>query len=404
MANLDIAQSLEYPLPVLSVSSTELVVDDEITFNIKNSGGGTLEGRIVSPTDSIVFEPDHWEGNRQDILCRFSPDASDSWKPGDTRTFQVQLLSNGGALVLPVTVRLSKMAINVIGDAAGANATAGTGATAGAKSVSIANLQDFYSYSADYPEEAQKLFSDDEFHQLLIAMDFAYVDAYVLLTKESNVPQALDNFFILAGLKRKTILIVDESKIEHKSITNGMIYGEFVVYKSDSGYAEAEIRKINESPWLKIENEGRFCVNNTLIVKYSIDPLLIKSRYAIERVSINEDIYVDIIFKRPLPIRAWLPKEGYRLSDEGQIIVENEADVNINVICNEPFVRFFQQEYKTKESPGRLEIPFLIKLTPLQTAQMMFRKIPSLSATIEIRAEYKDTVISKLLTLTAGEW
>jgi hypothetical protein len=351
-----------------------------------------LEGRVVSPNSGLSFEPVVWEGNRQKISCRFSPNPLEGWKPGDVRSFSVQLLSNGGEAVLPVTARLAEKAI--VTDEGSA----------------IANLQDFYAYALNFPKEAQKLFADEEFFILLQTMDFPYIDAYSLLAGEANRPRALDNFLILAGMKKRSGLSPIQPQTEHRSFENSMIYGHFGLQKSDGGYIEADI--ITGSPWLRLAKDKLitedFKNENTAVVKYSIDPLLIPGRYARETVRIrntdgSEEAAMDIIFKRPQPLRARLLREGYRFRDEGTIIVENQTGrpMMAKLSCNEAFVRFFQREYKVE---GQLQIPFIIKLPPLQSAQMLFRKIPSLFADIEIKAFYKDTLIKKTMRLTAGEW
>ena len=390
----DVRQALEYPLPVLTVGIQELIIEarsedsgHEESFLIRNTGGGMLEGRIISPDNCLTFKPAKWHGNRQEVICRFLPDAAENWKPGDVREFKVLILSNGGEACLTVIIRLAKMAIATL------------------EGVSVANLKDFYNYAINFPSEAQKLFEDRQFETLLLATDFPYIDAYTLLVKEPNRPRAIDNFFILAGLKKRTALSVlgagpsGNHEIEYRTLSNAIIRGQFELQKSDGGYVEADIGTATGAAWLSLALED-------FIVKYSIDPLLITGRCARERVTISgngEELYVDIVFKRPKPMLAWLLREGFRFQDEGKIAVENQTSdpLQVEVFCKESFVRFYRRQYKVE---GRIDIPFIIKLSPLQSAQMLFRKVPSLSAEIELRATYKDTVINKVLTLTAGEW
>jgi len=394
---MDTKSALEYPLPVLSVSVKELSIEaggerDTVAFSVRNSGGtggGTLQGRIIPPAPCIRFEPEQWESNRQEIKCIFSPLPEEGWKPGDVRSFSAKLLTNGGEAELPITVRMAKMAI-----------TTEDGYT-------LANLQDFFAYAEQFPDKAAELFEDGEFHTLLVAMDFAYTDVYNLLKKEENRARALDNFFILAGLKKHTALRVTEPSEEHRSLENAMLHSSFLVEKSDKGYVEAAITTENNALWLTLaENRlttADFDSRNLAEIKYSVDPLHIKSRYVTEKViiSINgqPQTTFDISFKRPEPLLAYLPREGFKYKDEGFIMVESQTKEpqNVEITCNEPFVRFFQRQYKVN---GQLQIPFIIKLPPLQAAQMLFRKIPSLSADIVVRSGK----VKKVLRLTAGEW
>ena len=380
----EVRQVLEYPLPALKIGVEELVIEargdkkQSAVFDVKNSGGGTLEGRIVSTETCLAFEPDRWSGNRKEITCSFTSDTVEGWKPGDVCEFDALILSNGGEIRLPITVRFAKMAITT------------------KEGTSIANLNDFCAYAEDFPEEALLLFADDKFLALLEAIDFPYIDAYSLLAMEENRFRALDNFFILAGLKKRTTLIVQNPEIEHSTLSNSLIKGEFELQKSDSGYVEIELSTVTGAAWLSLELDG-------FVVKYTIDPLLIEGRYARERVIISEEVYVDIIFKRPMPLVLRLSREGYKFQDEGEVILENQTGepMAIEIICKEPFVRFYEREYTVED---RLSVPFVIKLSPLQSAQMLFRKVPALVAEIEIRGKYKSEIVGKVLTLTAGEW
>jgi len=106
----------------------------------------------------------------------------------------------------------------------------------------------------------------------------------------------------------------------------------------------------------------------------------------------------------PKPIiKTWLPREAYSYKDKGVIIVENNADeaIQVNILCDEAFVNLGQTSYMVD---GQLQIPFTIKLPALQSAQLLFSRIPSLSAKIEVVASHKDKQIKKILRLTAGEW
>ena len=102
-------------------------------------------------------------------------------------------------------------------------------------------------------------------------------------------------------------------------------------------------------------------------------------------------------------IKAWLPREAYSYKDEGVIIIENNASepVQVKIFCKEAFVNFSQTMYEVEE---QLQIPFTIRLPALQSAQLLFSRIPSLSAKIEVAAFYKDKQVKKTLRLAAGEW
>jgi len=392
-----IRQTLEFPLPVLAVGVKELTIEakgeQDTAFFLRNSvSGGLLSGRVFSDAPCLSFEPSEWEGNRQEIICRFAPKPEEGWKPGDVRTFSITILSNGGEVHLPVTIRLAKMAITT------------------EEGITIANLQDFFAYCESHPSEAQELFADSEFHMLLLAMDFPYTDAYTLLVKEPNRARALDNFLILADLKKRTTMQSVSPAVEHKTLENVVIKGSFQIQKSDSGYIEAGIKTQGGAKWLSLSSDtissADFDSDNIAEISYTIDPLLIEGRYARERVLFTaEDAALDIIFKRPIPLEASLAREAYTYKDSGELILENQTKepMQIEIFCKENFIRFQQNQYRL-DGQLSLKIPFFIKLPPLQAAQMLFRKIPYMPADIEITTSYKGQVIKKNVRLTAGEW
>jgi len=388
---MDIREALEYPLPVLTPSMAEITIEekDDVAFTLKNTGGGMLVGQILSPTKSLVFTPNKWASNRQAIKCHFIPDPLEGWKPGDVREFEITILSNGGEVLIPITAKLAKMAVNT------------------SEGMVIANLRDFYDYAKQHPLKAQALFSKKEFFELLGAMDYAYLDAYEWLTQESNRARALDNFFVLSGLKTRTVLTATQTTVEHIGAIDddSPIEGMFELQKSDSGYYETAILKKRNSEWLSLLKEHLYSSDfnddgNIATVKYKIIPSLVQGRYAKETISAGESA-IDIVFRRPAPMRCWLSREGFRLYDYGILVVETREPILVEVFCKEQFVKFEGREYRVL---GREEIRFNIKPSAFQSAQMMFRKQPSLSAEIEVRAFYNGTVIKRVLPITAGEW
>ena len=337
---MDIRNTLEYPLPVLAVSAKEIAIEagHEGNFNIKNSGGGTLEGQIVSPSRSLVFEPSNWEGNRQKINFRLTSDHY-GWKPGEAKTFSVLVLSNGGEAYVSITVRMAK---------------------------------------------------------------------------KSDPTSSPDDIFALSGFKKRATLSVSQPAIEHlrKPGDYTPVYGHFTVQKNDDGYVQAHITPEGpEAPWMLLTDQSLtnadFNEEHTANIMYTIDPLLIPGRFAQAKVAVTtsegeKETEIDIIYNRMTPLRAWLSREGYSYQDEGMIIVENQGDesMQVDIACRESFVRFHQKRYKVD---GQLNIPFTIKLSPLQSAQMLLRKTPFLSADIEIHTKYRGKAIKKKLSLVAGD-
>ena len=105
---------------------------------------------------------------------------------------------------------------------------------------------------------------------------------------------------------------------------------------------------------------------------------------------------------KPL-IKAWLPREAFTYKDKGVIMIENKASeaIQVKVFCEEAFVNFSKTVYVVEK---QLQIPFIIKLPTLLSAQLLFSRIPSLSAKIEVIAVLEGKQFKKNLNITAGEW
>ena len=405
----------EYPLPELSVETDGLMIETkaayENSFKIKNTGGSVLSGKIFSRSRSIAFEPAAWEGNDVEIRYRFTPDAADGWKPGDAVETCAVISSNGGEKKLPITIRLTQMAI-----------ISEEGAT-------IANIKDFYEYALTNPAQARKMFVDSEFYMLLLATGFEYMEAYEALHKDLNRERALDNFFILSGLKKKTGLTVPNRLVEftRKPGDDNMVYGNFLIQKTDNGFCEASIAKQNNGEWLTLPAErvitSDFNEADTAMIKFSIDPLRVKGRYAREVITIggsdsrarkegdgiaapsgvDAQAYVEVIFRRLQAVEFRLSREAYRFEDKGAVEIINNtgADLRVDLFCEDSFVRFAEKSYTVSE---RGEIPFTVKLSAFMTAQLMFRKMPFLRAAIEVSAVWRGKVVRRRLPFTVGEW
>jgi hypothetical protein len=128
----------------------------------------------------------------------------------------------------------------------------------------------------------------------------------------------------------------------------------------------------------------------------------VSGRYARELIRVGSEAF-EVVFKRPQPLFVSLAREGYRFRDEGALIVENQSgmDCVLEVFCKEGFVRFAERHYVVN---GNMEIPFSIRMSALQSAQLLFRKQPGAGAVIEVKAVMGETVYKKNLCLTAGEW
>jgi hypothetical protein len=234
------------------------------------------------------------------------------------------------------------------------------------------------------------------------------MEVYESLHKDANRERAIDNFFILSGLKKQTGLeITGEKYLEFLQAPGDSrsISGEFKVRKSDNGYADAPL--ISDVPWLKLSSgkltASDFDDSNTATVNFTIEPSQVTDIFAREKIQIGTHDSIEIVYRRLPPLVLKLSRDTYRYADKGAIEVCNNTGKNmkIDVFCPENYIKFSARSFAVD---ARGEIPFEIKLSGFMNAQMLFRKLPYMQTIIEIKAKIPGQEIKKTLPVTVGEW
>ncbi|MCL2355980.1 MAG: DUF5717 family protein [Defluviitaleaceae bacterium] len=386
------SEKYEYPLPVLSADTDEISIETTGNFNgrlhIKNTGGGVLRGELLSRLSGLSFEPQKFEGNSQTINFTFNAQTA-GLGIGESVSSRFFISTNGGEKEIPVTAKLTKMSIST------------------PDGHTIANIRDFYEYSQKHPAQARRMFTDSEFYMLLLATGYKYTEVYESLHKDANRERAMDNFFVLSGLKGRTWLeLSGEKRLEFTRTpgNNAKISGELKIKKSDSGYVEAPLNF--SANWLSFSSgklaSSDFDEENTAAVTFTIDPEKITGSIARDEIIIGTDAVrcsAEIIYRRLPPFVLRLNRGTYRYSDRGTIEVTNNtgAPARLEIFCPESYIRFAAGAYTI---PARGEIHFEIKLSAFTNAQMFFRKLPFMKANIEIKSDR----FKKILPITIGEW
>jgi len=269
----------------------------------------------------------------------------------------------------------------------------------------IANIRDFYEYSLAHGAQARRLFTDSEFYMLLLATGYEYMEVYESLHKDANRERAMDNFFILSGLKGRTETeIISDKRFEfsQKPGINESIYGEFHVKKNGAGYVEAPLSLRDNASWLTLSSgkltAADFNDTNIATVSFTINPSKIESNFAREEIIFLQE-KIEILYRRLPPLSLRLNRDTYRYADRGTIEVINNTDksLTLSVFCPKDYIRFPARSFPI----GALaQIPFDIKLSAFMNAQMLFKKLPYMKTAIEISTDsYKKT-----LPITVGEW
>ena len=386
--------ALEHPLPRLTVDISSLSIETKNTFSgkfyIKNTGGGKLFGEILTRCPGLTVNPAKWDGNRQTI--EYTWDAKEAGlSSGEFVEGRFFITSSGGESEIPVTAKLAKMVINTPCGRA------------------IANIQDFYDFAMVNLSGAKKLFTESDFYMLLMATGYKYLEVYESLHKDANRERAMDNFFILSGLKGRTKLTLTGKTIEFQSkpYEDDLLYGRFKIDKDSSGYVEAMIDTEGGSPWLTLSKNRLTSAdfeNNSAFVNFSVNPLKIESSYARELIRVGENLEtVDVIFRRLPPVIFKLNKDSYKYEDTGSIHIINNTGANIQteVFCPDGYIRFSARRYAVG-SFG--EIPFAVKLSPFLNAQKLFRKLPFMKTVIEIKATQPGEAYRFKLPVIVGDW
>ena len=393
-------EQFEYPLPELSIDVNELLIETtdtyEGSFTVRNTGGAELVGSIHSRAKSITFIPSKWRGNEINVKYIFKA-SEGGWNPGDIFNTNAVIVSNGGEKNLPITVKLTQMVIQTD------------------EGTVITDVSDFYGYAKNYPAQARRLFVKGDFYMLLLASGYEYADAYELLLKDMNRERALENFFILSGLKNKVTLTLPQKTLTYRKATNDgdKVHDHFDIQRNGDGYVEASISTASGVPWLTLNSEriisSDFDASGAAAVNFTIDPPLIKGRYARERIIISDqsstepEKSIEVIFIRQTPLAARLDREAFNFEDTGNIIVTNQSGVelSLDIFCRDSFIK---PDAKTCKVIGQKTIAFTVKMSKLQYTQMMFRKHPYVTAEIEVRAIFNKKMVAIILPLTVGEW
>ncbi|MCL1787458.1 MAG: DUF5717 family protein [Defluviitaleaceae bacterium] len=388
----------DYPLPRLSADIETIHIEtndrEQGRFTVKNTGGGTLSGKILSRCPGLTFSPPTFTGNHQDIAYTFNAGEA-GLAAGQSMDGYFFITTNGGESKVPVTAKYTKMAIHT------------------AEGVTITNLAEFYDYAVSHPAPARRLFVDSEFYMLLLAIGYEYMEIYESLHKDANRERALDNFFMLSGLKGKTALAVMDSRLLFTQNLNdtAMLDGYITVEKSDGGYVEAPITTKWNAPWLNFYAsklvQSDFKDTLATQVNFSIDPIQIPGAYARELVTIGAHPTaantVEIVFSRPPALTARLDRAAYGYEDRGMVQIINHTghDMKVEVHCPEGYIRFAARSYLVGDYGN---IPFDVKLPALVSAGRLFKKVPYMKTAIEVRTIVDGQPIRKTLPVVVGQW
>ncbi len=386
-------EKYEYPLPKLYVDVDKIVIETEDlysdSFSIKNIGGGELEGTITSNTKNVTFTPEKWQGNLKKIKFEFTLENA---KFGVTDVTSVLIRSNGGEKIIPLLIKVvSKELITTDGE-------------------KLKTLLDFLEYEKKHHENAKQLFAKNDFLIWLTSIGFEHLKIYEHLVTDTNKDRALDNFFILCHLKEKTeiSLLEKEVTLSVGGDSEKVISGSVEIEKNGSGYVELKLYTKYNSNWLKLKKNNitikDFNTNNIAKIEYEVDTESLNQNFSYDSIvmeAFEYNVYVDINVQKKQPLKARLSKESFVNDDKGLVVIDNHTNTEllVELWTDDNYIKFEGKRYFVK---GHAEIPFEIKLSPFQMAQMSFLKQPKINTKIYIKTIVGKNIVKKSFDVVVG--
>ena len=386
----DVVGLYEYPLPVLStdIDRIEAESSDNISGSliVRNKGGGSLAGKILSNSKAIHFSPENFSGKNVEV--QYYLDLS-FYKPGDELRTSAVIMSNGGEKTIPVIVKVIPARIET------------------KEGGVITSVSDFAVYSNKNPISARHLFLSNEFANWLLAIHYPHMDSYEELLKDPNKERALDNFLIISGLKEKSRVVSQVKRLV--AIANpydkNPFVGDIRLERIGWGYIDCPVRLKNDSKWIKMGKDRLtdrdFDINGRMSLSFYISTAFLTASVCCEKIMIDDET-VTIYAKAPPPLSVTVSRESFTFEDSGLIYVQNNTgkDITIEVSPEDTFLKFEGKRYLV----GRYaEIPFDIKLSALQSAQFRFMKQPVIPTGLYVRAGDGYINFQKRLTFAIGQ-
>lgn len=393
MSLSELVKRFEYPLPAISSDTSSIQFDTsglyDGQFTLTNTGGSVLEGTITSNLRGLTFSPAKFSGNNIPVIYSFS---ADRCKKGDLIQTSILIVSNGGEIVLPVTIRITAPSLR-----------------SDDTKVCMSSLDDFAAYAMENFSAAARIFSSIDFRKWLKDLGYENMSIYEMFNTDSNIECGLDNFLILNDLKKKAVIdiISERVQVNSRPLESDPLTCVIPIELKGWGYVDERLKVTGNPTWIKLmqytisqSDFRRHDQKAVCGVSCLIYPKLISLRSAtaeIQFLKMGKRAYIDV---RKLPeIEASLSRQSFTFDDSGHIIVKNFTflDLPLDILTDAPFIRFEARRYIIN-SNSITEIPFVIRFGSMRS----FKKRPSVTAVISLKTFVNDRLITKRLTLAAG--
>lgn len=398
---MDFKEQFEGPLPIINKDTKKIYIETsnscEGSIIIKNSGGGTIAGRIMSNSRFISFEPEEFNGNNSKIMFYINLNTYGSKYANEVKIAPninseeilkstAVIMSNGGEHKIEFTIKVVPCSIET------------------EEKISISSLKDFYGYFRKYPSKAEALFYKREFMSWLKAIGYENMDLYEKFLLDTNKERALDNFLIANKLKHRASVDFENRLISVivPAFNDDIYTGLIKLKKTGSGYIEEEIKNI--SPWFSLGKKtvlsSDFDNEGTAYINYSIDPLKFSRKVNFDKVFLSDKV-LEVKAVKLSFIDAQLERTYLSFKDSSNILIINNANekLTVDITPKDSFIKLEGKRYYINETAL---IPFTIDIPKLLQAQLSLKKQPTLESSLYIESVYKKRQFSKLLKLTIG--
>ncbi len=389
---MEMMQQFEYPLPILKILAEKLVIEtskmERGSLSVDNIGSGLLQGSVMSNNPALKFELEKFSGNQ--LSLQYIVDI-DGLKAGDLVQSDIVIISNGGEKIIPLIIKVVPYCIYT------------------EDGFKISTLKDFLTYSKKYPLKARQLFVTSEFMAFLMSNEYEFLEIFDYFVKDTNKERALENFFVLSKLKNRAVLQVATNRVELEvgPLQKDIVTHQIPINKIGWGYVEADVSARSDGDWLNITNAklvaSGFAEEESVFVSYSVDTSKLKSKFEKGTIKISNSIEVEIVVRKKSYFSVRTNRNSFEYDDNGVVCVTNNTgqDVLLEIVSKENYIKFDGKKYFMG---GYAEIPFTIKMTALQTAQMAIKKQPYSENEIMITAHINDILIKKTIKISVGKF
>ena len=209
--------SLNFSSPVIELSVNE-GTPYEGSFTIFGPRDVFTEGTVSSTGLRMKCPVRDFSGSECEIPFIFD---STGMNEGDTFKGEFRIISNQGEYLIPYDIKVGNDNLDTsMGD--------------------IRNLFHFTNLARSNWDEASDLFYSDDFKNVLVGSDRAYLNAYMALLDSTDRHQALEEFLLKIKKKQPVEFIVDEPNVKIDSLM-GSLEKNIILHRNGWGYSDLKI-------------------------------------------------------------------------------------------------------------------------------------------------------------------